>query len=204
MSGNELPLFPLGRAIVPGATLKLQLFEQRYLKLIRDCMASGQGFGIVGLKSGGEAITSSTVRSEFYQVGCRVEIADWDQLQNGLLGISVLAQERFLIRSSSQQEDGLWTAQVEWLEDERLVGSRFEEQPPSLEADYEGLIELYQSLAAHSSEVIEPIEDAAVFGWAIASLLPIGNADFAELLTENDPLSRLRILSKKIDRLSMQ
>ena len=189
---------------MPGATLKLQLFEQRYLKLIRDCLSSGHGFGIVGLKSGAESQMDSSIESEFYPAGCRVEITDWDQLQNGLLGISVHAQERFLIRSASQHEDGLWSAQVEWLADEWIDSPTADQNQPELGSEYQGLIDLYHSLAAHSAEAVDPIEDAALLGWAIASLLPIGNSDFAELLAENDPLSRLQLIAKKIDQLTMQ
>jgi uncharacterized protein len=193
VSELQLPLFPLGRAVVPGAQLKLQLFEQRYLKLARDCLAAEHGFGVVGIKSGGEAIAES----QFYQSGCRVQIEDWDQLQNGLLGISVRADKRFVIKSCSQQDDGLWVAQVELLADESSA-------PLGSKSDYQGLIDLYHSLAAHSGQTVDPTEDAAILGWAIANLLPIDNADFAELLAENDPLKRLHLLATKIDQLSLQ
>lgn len=163
-------------------------------------MESGQGFGVVGLMSGSEVRAEASVEAEFFQAGCRVQIEDWDQLQNGLLGISVLADKRFLIRSTYQQEDGLWMAEVDWLED-RLPDN---EPQPDLGSDYQGLIDLYHSLAKHSGEALSPTEDVALLGWAIASLLPIGNADFAELLAENNPLERLRLLAEKIDRLAMK
>ncbi|MBT5331834.1 MAG: ATP-dependent protease La domain-containing protein [Porticoccaceae bacterium] len=196
MSNSELPLFPLGRAVLPGARLKLQLFEQRYLKLIRKCLADEEGFGIVGLKSGGEAVADS----EFYSAGCRVRIDDWDQLQNGLLGISVSADQPFVVKTARQNEDGLWLAEVEWLRDdwpERSSQSDFA-------SDYRGLIDLYESLAAHSGAPVNPVEDAAILGWAIASILPLSNEDFSELLMECNPLKRLECLALKIDQLSMR
>ena len=33
---SELPLFPLGTVLFPGALLPLQLFELRYLKMIGE------------------------------------------------------------------------------------------------------------------------------------------------------------------------
>lgn len=196
MSSSELPLFPLGRAVLPGASLKLQIFEQRYLKLIRQCLAEEKGFGIVGLKSGGEAVANS----EFYPAGCSVRIDDWDQLQNGLLGITVSADQPFLVKAASQNEDGLWLAEIEWQEDE------WPESHPKLDlvSSYEGLIDLYQSLATHSGAQVNPVEDAAILGWAIASLLPLGNDEFSELLAETNPLKRLEYLAHKIDQLSMR
>ena len=190
MSDN-LPLFPLSRAAVPGVILKLQLFEQRYLKLVRDCMEAGSGFGVVGIKSGSEV----QGETEFYDFGCRVHVEDWDQLQNGLLGISVRADDRFLLRSLDQQEDGLWVGQVEWLSDKRKM---------VVTSDYGGLKDLCESLASHAGQEIDLKEDAATLGWAIANLLPINNEVFARLLSEDDPLERLEILVSKIDELSMR
>ncbi len=188
---ESLSLFPLSRAVVPGVILKLQLFEQRYLKLVRDCMAAGKGFGVVGIKSGSESASDT----KFHNFGCRVQVEDWDQLQNGLLGISVRADDRFSLGSIEQLDDGLWMGQVEWLSDKRKM---------PVTADYEGLKDLCESLAAHAGQAIDLNEDAASLGWAIANLLPISNEDFAHLLSEDDPLERLEILAAQIDELSMR
>ena len=188
-----LALFPLSRALVPGAGLKLQLFEQRYLKLIRNCMESDQGFGIVGIKPG--TGTEISTDSEFYQYGCYVRIQDWDQLDNGLLGISVYGEKRFSIENVEQQSDGLWLAEVNWLEDYRRV---------DIAPDYQGIKELCESLALHMGDSADLGEDAASLGWSIANMLPIGNDIFAQLLAEDDPLERLEIIAEQIDGLSVR
>lgn len=193
MSDTELALFPLKRAVVPGAKLRLQLFEQRYLKMARGCLATEKCFGIVGLKSGGEAIPES----EFYPVGCRVQIEDWDQLQNGLLGIRLRANRRFAVRSKHQQADGLWTAEVDWLEDKAVRGDDWHSQ-------YQGLADLYLSLATHFGQQPDPLQDAASLGWAVAGFIPLNNEDLAGLLLEDDPLERLRLIALKIDQLATQ
>ena len=51
---TELPLFPLGTALFPGALLPLQLFELRYLQMIGECERQGTGFGVVTLTQGRE------------------------------------------------------------------------------------------------------------------------------------------------------
>ena len=38
----QLPLFPLGTVLVPGATLPLQLFEPRYIELLSDLGSRAQ------------------------------------------------------------------------------------------------------------------------------------------------------------------
>ena len=197
---DSLALFPLSRALVPQASLKLQLFEQRYLKLIRNCMASGKGFGIVGLESGEE--TQVEVVSDvapppckFYPYGCYVSILDWDQLDNGLLGITLLGERRFVVRSSEQDEDGLWIAQVDWLEDYRRA---------EVSTDYQGIKELFESLAQYLGHTNTPDEDAAALGWAIANILPLDNQVFSLLLAEDDPIERLEIIATQIDQLSVR
>ncbi len=186
-------MFPLNRAVVPGAKLKLQLFEQRYLKMARDCLAANKGFGIVGLKSGGEAVAAS----EFYPVGCRVQIEDWDQLQNGLLGISLKSDRRFSVDSVQQEPNGLWVAQVSWLQDKSSVEDDWRLR-------YKGLVDLYHTLSSHFGQTLDPLEDAAELGWAIARFIPLSNKDFAELLLENDPVERLGLIALRIDQLAMQ
>jgi Lon protease-like protein len=54
----ELPLFPLGTVLFPGALLPLQLFELRYLQMIGECYCSmvdlffWRTVGILGLNCG--------------------------------------------------------------------------------------------------------------------------------------------------------
>ena len=43
----EIPLFPLSAVLVPFGQVPLQIFERRYLDLVRDCMKSDSGFDLV-------------------------------------------------------------------------------------------------------------------------------------------------------------
>ena len=51
---NSLPLFPLGTVLFPGGLLPLQIFEVRYLDMIRKCHKAGAPFGVVSLTEGSE------------------------------------------------------------------------------------------------------------------------------------------------------
>tara|TARA_B100001175_G_scaffold156542_1_gene132630 strand:- start:903 stop:1067 length:165 start_codon:yes stop_codon:yes gene_type:complete len=35
---NNLPVFPLGLVALPGTIQNLQIFEPRYIKMVKDCM----------------------------------------------------------------------------------------------------------------------------------------------------------------------
>ena len=51
---TELPLFPLSAVLLPYGRMPLQIFEQRYLELVKSSMRSGDGFGIVRIERGVE------------------------------------------------------------------------------------------------------------------------------------------------------
>ena len=46
-STKLLSLFPLSIVAYPGEQLKLHIFEPRYVQMVNDCYAVGEGFGIV-------------------------------------------------------------------------------------------------------------------------------------------------------------
>ena len=50
-----LPLFPLATVLLPGAPLRLQVFEDRYLALLRDLGELDEPdrvFGVVAIRQG--------------------------------------------------------------------------------------------------------------------------------------------------------
>ena len=104
----KLALFPLNTVLFPGSILPLQIFEQRYLNLVKDCMKQQTGFVSVLISEGKEV--GSTPR--IYQTGCYVEIIDWESLPNGLLGISIQAKYRVHLSNSSVRDDGLLLAEA--------------------------------------------------------------------------------------------
>ena len=44
---NNLPVFPLGLVALPGTIQSLQIFEPRYINMIKNCMSNDHGFVIV-------------------------------------------------------------------------------------------------------------------------------------------------------------
>jgi len=44
---NKIPLFPLGVVLLPEVLLPLHIFEERYKRMIRECLDRDQEFGIV-------------------------------------------------------------------------------------------------------------------------------------------------------------
>ena len=109
-----LPLFPLKTVLFPGCVLDLQIFEARYLDMIARCMKQGTGFGVVCILEGSEV---GDAPDDIALIGCEALIRDFQQQENGLLGIRVEGGRRFGVLSAERQRDQLLVAEVEWLDE---------------------------------------------------------------------------------------
>ena len=102
MKKNNIPVFPLGLVALPGSIQSLQIFEPRYVDMIKTCMSEQHGFVIV-------LQTKSETSSDFgmHKKGSYVQIIDFNNLPNGLLGITVKSENKVSISNIHQLEDGL-------------------------------------------------------------------------------------------------
>src|SRR5690606_13595517 len=111
---DTLPLFPLGTVLFPEGVLKLSLSEARYLAMVSRSLRENSGFGVAliieGREAGGPARTAAT--------GTAAQIVDFEQLPDGLLGITVRGERRFRISGVEYRPDGLSVASVTWLDEE--------------------------------------------------------------------------------------
>lgn len=175
----ELPLFPLSAVLLPHGRMPLQIFERRYVDLVRDSMRSGEGFGIVrirrGVEAGGDALP------QLDAVGCVARIVDWDQLDNGLLGITVLGGERFRLQRHWRAESGLCIGDAELLP-----------QPPApvMDAAWEPFANLLRGLEGHPHVQrigMQPdTDDPWQVAYGLLQLLPMEESFKAQLLALDD------------------
>ena len=185
---TEIALFPLSTVLVPYGRMPLQIFEQRYLDLVKSSMRSGEGFGIVRIMSGAEVAPAEV--PELAPVGSIANIVDWDQLDNGLLGITVQGGQRFKPINTWREESGLVKAEVELqppLETE-----------PMIEA-WEPVRTVLQGLEAHPhvQRIGLPIDfdDAWQVGFSLVQLLPLEETLKLELLA----LDSADVLMRELD-----
>ena len=92
---NKLPVFPLGLVVLPGTIQTLQIFEPRYLSMVKNCMKTDTGF-VITLSTNNQSGESLMSQGTF------VEIIDFNQLPNGLLGITVKGCQKVSIKSVEQ------------------------------------------------------------------------------------------------------
>lgn len=176
-------LFPLNTVIFPGGILPLQIFEQRYLNLIKECMKQQTGFVIVLISTGKEVGATPQI----YSTGCYVEIIDWESLSNGLLGISIQGKYRVRLSNSSVRDDGLLFAEASPLEstlDNNLP------LPNAFEPLADTLKQLLKHPYAQQYENTINFNSCAEICYRLSELLPISNKQ-KQLLLETDSMEQM-------------
>jgi hypothetical protein len=192
MSIIEIPLFPLRSVLFPGGLLPLRIFEQRYLKMVRDCARNETGFGVCLIREGEEAV--SPVKTT--EIGTHARIVDWYTLEDGLLGVSAVGTVRFVVDTSWQEDDGLFRARVNVLP---------EPAPHRLPEAYSLLAEVlgrFMEKVGHQypSWSEDCLEDAVWVGYRLAELLPLAGIEKQHLLELSDPMERLQSLVDVLPR----
>ncbi len=194
---NDFPLFPLPLVAFPECRLPLQIFEPRYLDLVKASLAGDSAFGIVTQRpdEGGEG----SIRP----IGTAVRIIDFHDQPNGLLGIVCSGERRFRIERTHLAPDGLVRADIEWLAPEPVL---------AVPGEFVDLVQVLQALLEHPyarslgyQPVFEPEEwlvDASRLGFLLAYLLPLDKDKRYQLLAMEDATLRLQTLQGFID--SMQ
>lgn len=189
-----LPLFPLHTMLFPGGRLPLQIFEPRYVDLVRDCMRDARGFGIVAIRQGREAGEPALPHTH----GVLAEIVDWDQGRNGLLNIQVEGSQRFRILATEVAAKQLLMAEVVWL-------------PPPLslatQQEFGDLRKLFESLLENSELNSSDTEMSRVgnteIAYRLAEALPLTVEEKLEVLASGDDRDMARTLTRVVERLVM-
>ncbi len=188
-----LALFPLNAVLFPGCTLDLQIFEARYLDMISRCMKQDCGFGVVCIFDGEEV---GVAPDGYALIGCEALIRDFQQQENGLLGIRVQGGRRFRVINAEAQRDQLLMADVEWLDD-------LPELP--LQDEDADLVALLKALAEHPMVAALDMDTEAnsqqALAHQLAYLLPFAEEDKVELLQLDDPQECLDAIQALLDEL---
>ena len=176
-------LFPLNTIVFPGGILPLQIFEQRYLTLVKDCMKQQTGFVIVLISEGKEVGAAPQI----YCTGCYVEVIDWESLPNGLLGISIQAKYRVRLSNSTVRDDGLLLAEATPFE------STLDNDPPLPKA-FAPLPDTLKQLLNHpfAQQYKDKVDfsSTADICYRLSELLPISNKQ-KQLLLETETTEQM-------------
>jgi Lon protease-like protein len=189
------PLFPLGSTLYPDGALRLQIFEVRYLDMIRQCIAEHAEFGVVGLVSGREVRTPEG-REVLASAGTLARIDLWDSPMPGLLRISCTGTTRFRLRFAQRLKHGLWVGDLE-----PIAADPVETIPGDLQqaADTLGqfIADLQKNGTAPDDMPIAPpyrLDECAWVADRWSELLPLDAHRKERLLVLKNPVLRLALV----------
>ena len=188
----KIPLFPLNTVLFPEGELQLRLFEPRYLDMVSECLHTDSGFGICLIREGEEVGKVA----DYFPMGTYAKVKDWDQLDDGLLGITVLGERRFRVESSEVEQDNLCVGEITWLD----------EDDDLMPVSYQGFSDLLKEIANRYElpliDESERFEEAHWVSDRLAELLPFEVSAKQALLEMDSAINRfdyMQALLEKID-----
>ena len=96
---NKIPIFPLSSAIFfPRTILPLNIFEDRYIQLVNDCMIENRMFGMVQPKN------RKGISREVYKIGCLGKIVSFNETEDKRFIISLSGIIRFKIKNEIKKD----------------------------------------------------------------------------------------------------
>ncbi|XP_019485546.1 PREDICTED: LON peptidase N-terminal domain and RING finger protein 2-like isoform X1 [Hipposideros armiger] len=173
---RDVPIFVCAMAF-PTVPCPLHVFEPRYWLMIRRCMETGtKRFGMC----------LSADHAGISEYGCMLEIKDVRTFPDGSSVVDAIGISRFRVLSH-HHHDGYNTADIEYLEDEKMEGPAYEELTTLHYSVYQQSVSWFTSLLDHMREQIlshfglmpdrepEPQSNPSgpAWSWWILAVLPL-------------------------------
>lgn len=193
---DTIPLFPLTQGVFPDGMLQLQIFEVRYLDLIKRCHQQQTPFGVAWIDEGNEVQVPGQVPT-LHPVGCMAHIRELEQVQPTFFRIVCQGGLRFQLHDVQPGPYGVWQGSVTYLAQDPEV-----EVPAAMQVHADRLGKVIAS--AQQQGVIDKLPIFTPYhldqcGWLAnryAEAMPVSAALKLQLLSELDPLKRLESVSR--------
>ena len=192
----SIPLFPLSQGVFPDGMLSLQIFEVRYLDLIKRCHQQQLPFGIAWIQQGSEVQVPGEIPA-LHSLGCLAHIREMEQVQPNFFRIVCQGGLRFQLHDVQPGPFGVWQGTVSYLAQDEEV-----EVPAAMQsfADRLGkVIAKAQQQGVIDRLPIFPPYQLDQCGWVAnryAEAMPLSAAIKLQLLGELDPLKRLEAVTQ--------
>jgi Lon protease-like protein len=189
----RMPLFPLQAVVFPGGLLPLRIFEPRYMDMVTQAISAQTPFGICAIREGREVDVDVT----HHAVGTRVAVIDWEMPQTGILHIQTQAHERFVIRTTHCEANGLLMGEVDDVSVEAGVAV-----PDELGFCAEVLQHIITGLGEDNFVQPHDYANAVWVSYRLSEVLPLKLGVRQALLEMNDAVTRLSFLADFINKQS--
>ena len=188
MNNDEnCPIFPLRTMLFPDSRLPLRIFEPRYIDMVSKCMKDSLEFGVILSRE-----SNDPKMFETYNIGTMAKIIDWEQGNDGLLGITTIGTNKFKLLGMNKQEDGLNIGDVEIIEREGDF------KPTE---NFSNLVSLLKAILDDINlynDDEKKFESASWVSFRFAEILPLKLEDKQKCLEIDDPIIRLNYLEPLI------
>ena len=188
---SEIPLFPLNVVLMPGTSLPLHIFEERYKQMVNECLDSETEFGMVLADEDGTR-----------GVGCTARIVELVQrFEDGRMVILVEGSRRFKLNNIMTGKP-YYVGDVDYLEDGP------DDDVSSLAEECVALLERVVEAATEGSVDIEIEPPYRNLSFAIAGRIEFdleARQEILELSTEKERLAKVKeLLAEAADRLERE
>jgi Lon protease-like protein len=193
-------MFPLEVAMLPGEELPLRIFEPRYSALVQHCLAAEEpAFGVVLIAAGRE-VGGGDTRSD---VGALAHITECADFGDGRYRLKCVMGQRIRVLEW-HPDDPYPQAAIELWPDEpgETVGVE------AIRDVEDRMMALFERIAAARGAQVDPRDivvgadasgDAAMWLYALASRVPMGQADRYAVLAAPTVAARMTALSDAVD-----
>jgi len=196
---DTIPLFPLSHGIFPDGMLQLQIFEVRYLDLMKRCHQNQVPFGVAWLRSGREVQVPGE-EPLMHSHGCLAHIREFEQVQPNFFRLICQGGLRFELESVSAGPLGVWQGQVKYLPQDPEL-----ELPQHLQSHADRLGKVIAT--AQQQGVLERLPIFAPYhldqcGWLAnryAEAIEAEPTIKQKLLSELDPLKRMEAVALLVE-----
>ncbi|BBZ46058.1 LON peptidase substrate-binding domain-containing protein [Mycobacterium parmense] len=200
-----LPMFPLESALLPDVDLPLRIFEPRYGALVRDCLDSGDPFGVV-LISRGREVGGGDARCD---TGVVVRIEECVDHGAGRYSLRCRAGERIRVREWLPDDPYPRATVTLWPDEpgDPVTGAQLVDLEDRIVALFERIAEARDAVLPDRDvllghDELAPDASAGQRLFALASRLPIGAADRYAVLEAPSAAERLAALSEAVETLA--
>jgi len=183
----EIPMFPLGSVLFPAMPLALQVFEERYLKMMGTVLdAEESEFGVVLIERGSEVGGGD----QRFDIGTTAQVLQVEA-PDGPLQVVARGGRRFRV-SKWIEEEPFPRAEVEFLDvfepgdvpGEELV---LTENVVRETLEYLATLDLSLPWPTDIELATDPVEKT----WQLAGISPLGTLDHQDLLMLDSPVELL-------------
>ena len=181
----QIPLFPLNAVLFPHMPMALHIFEERYRRMMHDCLDQGTTFGVVAIREGREIGPSA----DPYEVGTLAQLRAADPLPDGRYNIVVVGASRFHVETLSRELPYL-TGSVNYLLDLPITAA---ELAPRISEAFRSYMKTLSALQQNAERTdVELPDDPELLSYLVAAALQVSVAERQQLLEIDSTDDRLR------------